>query len=283
VTAQRTNAGPLTKRASLPIASRNNPRVKAIRDLRQRKEREHSGRFFVDGIQLVAAAIELGADVETLVVAPDLLTSRFAHTLLREQRERGVDCLELTAEVFESLAAKETAQGIGAVVRQRWQPLARASPAGGCWVALEEVHYPGNLGTILRTCDAVGGAGIILLGHTTDPYGPAAVRASLGAVFAQRLVRASLAEFADWKHQQGCVIVGTSPAATVDYQAVAYQPPLILLMGSEPRGLSPMGLALCDVLVTIPMVGYGDSLNLSVAASVMLYEIFNQRRKADET
>jgi RNA methyltransferase, TrmH family len=280
MTAQRTNAGPLIKRAPLPIASRNNPRVKAIRDLRQRKERERSGRFFVDGIQLVAAAIQLGADVEALVVAPDLLASRFAHKLLREQRERGVDCLEITAEVFESLAAKETAQGIGAVVRQRWQPLARASPAEGCWVALEEVSYPGNLGAILRTCDAVGGAGIILLGHTTDPYDPAAVRASLGAVFAQRLVRASLAEFADWK-QQGCAVVGTSPTATVDYQAITYQPPLVLLMGSEPRGLSPAGLALCDVTVTIPMVGYGDSLNLSVAASVMLYEIFNQRRKAD--
>jgi RNA methyltransferase, TrmH family len=282
VTAQRTNAGPLIKRAPLPIASRNNPRVKAIRDLRQRKQRERSGLFFVDGIQLVAAAIQLGADIETLVVAPDLLTSRFARGLLSEQRERGANCLEVTAEVFGSLAAKETAQGIGAVVRQRWQPLACASPADGCWVALEAVHYPGNLGTILRTSDAVGGAGSILLGHTTDPYDPAAVRASLGAVFTQRLVRASLAELADWRRSHGCTIVGASPAAAIDYQAVAYRPPLVLLMGSEPRGLSAAGLALCDVLVTIPMVGHGDSLNLSVAASVMLYEIFNQRRAADE-
>jgi TrmH family RNA methyltransferase len=278
VTAQRTNAGPLSKRAPLLIASRNNPRVKAIRDLRQRKERERSGRFFVDGIQLVAAAIQLGAEVETLVVAPDLLTSRFARDLLRQQRERGIDCLEVTAEVFESLASKEAAQGIGAVLRQRWLPLARASPGDGCWVALEEVHYPGNLGTILRSCEAIGGAGTILLGHTTDPYDPAAVRASLGAIFAQRLVRASLAELADWKRRHGCVAIGTSPAATVDYQAVAYPPPLVLLMGSEPRGLSAAGLALCDMVVRIPMVGQGDSLNLAVAASVMLYEIFNQGR-----
>jgi TrmH family RNA methyltransferase len=273
----------LSKRAPLPIASRNNPRVKAIRDLRQRKERERSRTFFVDGIQLVAAAIQAGAEIETLVVAPDLLTSRFAHRLLSEQRERGTDCLEVTAEVFESLAAKEAAQGMGAVVRQRWQPLARASPADGCWVALEEVHYPGNLGTILRTCDAVGSAGVVLLGHTTDPYDPAAVRASLGAVFARRLVRASLAEFAGWKQRHGCTVVGTSPAATLDYQTVAYRRPLALLMGSEPRGLSSAGLELCDLLVAIPMVGQGDSLNLSVAASVMLYEIFNQQRKADLT
>jgi RNA methyltransferase, TrmH family len=281
--AQRTNVSPMIKRAPLLIASRNNPRVKAIRDLRQRKERESSGLFFVDGIQLVAAAIQLGAEIETLVVAPDLLTSRFAHGLLREQRDCGVECLEVTAEVFESLAAKEAAQGIGAVVRQRWQPLVRASPADGCWVALEAVHYPGNLGTILRTSDAVGGAGAILLGHTTDPYDPAAVRASLGAVFTQRLVRASLAELADWKCRRSCTVVGASPAAAIDYQAVAYCPPLVLLMGSEPRGLSQAGLALCDVLVTIPMVGHSDSLNLSVAASVMLYEIFNQQRAAEET
>ena len=268
----------LVKHAPLLIASRNNPRVKAIRDLRHRKERERSGLFFVDGIHLVAAAVELCAAIESLVVAPDLLSSRFARDLLREQRQRGVDCLEVTAEVFESLASKEAAQGIGAVVRQRWERLERAPPAGDCWVALEAVHYPGNLGTIMRTGDAVGVAGAILLGPTTDPYDPAAVRASMGAIFSQRLVRAGLDQLAAWARRHGCTVVGTSPAAALDYQSVAYRPPLVLLMGSESRGLSAEGLALCDTVVSIPMVGHNDSLNLSVAASVMLYEIFNQRR-----
>jgi TrmH family RNA methyltransferase len=270
----------LIKRAPLLIASRNNPKVKAIRDLRHRKERERSGLCFVDGIHLVAAAIELRAKIELLVVAPDLLASRFAHDLLCEQRQHDVACLEVTAEVFESLASKETAQGIGAVVRQRWEALDHVWPAGDCWVALEAIHYPGNLGTILRTSDAVGAAGAILLGPTTDPYDSAAVRASMGAIFSQRLVRADLGELAAWARRHGCIVVGASPTAALDYQAVPYRPPLVLLLGSEPRGLSAESLELCDTLVTIPMVGHGDSLNLSVAASVMLYEMFNQRRAA---
>jgi TrmH family RNA methyltransferase len=198
--------------------------------------------------------------------------------LLCEQRQKGVEYLEVTADVFETLASKDAAQGIGAVVRQRWEELERAPLAGDCWLALEAIHYPGNLGTILRTSDAVGAAGTILLGPTTDPYDPAAVRASMGAIFTQRLIRAGLGEFAAWAQRHGCRVVGTAPGAALDYQSITYKPPLVLLMGSEPRGLSAEGLGLCDTVVSIPMIGNNDSLNLSVAASVMLYEVFNQRR-----
>ncbi len=190
-------------------------------------------------------------------------------------------CLEVLPEVFQSLAVKDLAQGIGAVVRQRWEPLERVRPADGCsWVALDAVQYPGNLGTILRTSDAVGGAGVILLGHTADPYDPAAVRASTGAIFSQRLVRTSFEQFVAWRHRHNAVIVGTSPAAALDYRAVAYRPPLVLCMGSEGCGLSRDMQALCDVTVKIPMVGRSDSLNLAVATSIMLYEVFQQHRSA---
>jgi TrmH family RNA methyltransferase len=263
------------------ISSRNNPLVKSIRSLESRKERERTGLFFVEGLHLVAAAAQQGAEIETCVVAPDLLSSAFGRELAQAQRDRGARYIEVTADVFQSLATKERAQGIGLVIRQRWETLARVQPgAEQCWVALDTVQYPGNLGTIIRTCDAVGGAGVILLGNTTDPYDPAAVRASVGAIFSQRLARASFEQFAAWQRRHGVMVVGTSPAAPLEYQVVAYRPPLVLLMGSEPRGLSPEQQALCDVVVTIPMVGRGDSLNLAVATGIMLYEIFNQRRAA---
>jgi TrmH family RNA methyltransferase len=263
------------------ISSRGNPAVKAIRALAGRKQREQSGLFFVDGLHLVGAAAQQQAEIETCVVAPDLLTSAFGQELARTLGQRGAKLVDVTADVFHSLAAKEHAQGIGVVARQRWQSLACARPqAGQCWVALDTVHYPGNLGTILRTCDAVGAAGVILLGNTTDPYDPAAVRASLGAIFSQRLARASFSEFADWRRRHRLAVVGTSPGARLDYQAVAYQAPLVLLMGSEPRGLSREQQALCDIVVNIPMVGNSDSLNLAVATGIMLYEIFNQQRGA---
>jgi TrmH family RNA methyltransferase len=269
------------RRSSPLISSRNNPLVKAIRGLGARKQREQTGLFFAEGMHLVAAAAQQGAEIATCVVAPELLISPFGQELAQALAQSGAGYMEVTAEVFLSLASKERAQGIGVVARQRWEPLGRLRPAEQqCWVALDTVQYPGNLGTILRTCDAVGAAGVILLGNTTDPYDPMAVRASLGAIFSQRLARASFAEFADWKRRYGAALVGTSPSAKLDYQAVAYQPPLVLLMGSEPRGLSPEQQALCDIVVTIPMVGCNDSLNLAVATGVVLYEIFNQQRVA---
>lgn len=261
------------------ISSRNNPLIKAIRALAGRKERERSETYFVDGLHLVAAAVQQGAPIERCVVALELLDSTFGRELLGEIVARGVARLDVTADVFASLAAREHAQGLGLVLRQRWHALDQLDAAAGrCWVALDTVQYPGNLGAILRTCDAVGAAGAILLGNTADPYDPAAVRASVGAIFAQRLGRASFDEFRAWAGQHGAQVVGTSPAAPRDYRSVAYRAPVVLLMGSEPRGFVAAQQDGCDEVVTIPMVGQGDSLNLAVAAGVVLYEIFNQLR-----
>jgi RNA methyltransferase, TrmH family len=260
------------------ITSRNNPIVKTIRGLASRKERERTGQCFVEGLHLVASAVQQGATIDTCVVAPDLL-SAFGRDLARAIVDRGARRVEVTAEVFHSLAAKDRPQGLGIVVNQCWESLARFDASTGRrWVALDTVQYPANLGTILRTCDAVGGAGVILLGDTADPYDPAAVRASVGAIFAQRLARASFAEFIEWKRHNRAMVVGTSPIATQDYRSVAYQPPVVLLMGSEARGLTREQQDMCDVVVTIPMVGQSDSLNLAVAASVVLYEIFHQHQ-----
>ena len=146
-------------------------------------------------------------------------------------------------------------------------------------MALDQVHSPGNLGTILRTGDAVGASGLILLGDAVDPYDPACVRATMGAIFAQRLIRVTAAEFAAWKCRSGCRLVGTSPHAARDYRAVSYPVQTVLFMGGERRGLSNERQRLCDDLVRIPMVGRGDSLNLAIATGVLLYEVFNQQRK----
>jgi RNA methyltransferase, TrmH family len=267
-----------------PISSSHNPRIKQIRALRTRKERERTGQFFVEGIQVVAEAVRQRAAVETLVVAPDLLTSRFGCAVVEQARGAGVAYLEVTPAVLDSLTAKEASQGIAAVVRQRWERLDHIRfDDARCWVALEGVQYPGNLGTILRTSDAVGGAGAILLGPTADPFDPTAVRASTGAIFGQRLVRASLDEFAAWKRCWGVRVIGTSPAAPADYRAARYAPPVVLALGSEGDGLSADLRALCDLTVRIPMVGRGDSLNLAIAAGLVLYELYRQQQPFEIT
>jgi TrmH family RNA methyltransferase len=261
------------------ITSASNPRIKFVRSLRRRAVREQSGLFFVEGVRAIAEAIQLGAGVQTLVVAPALLTSPLGYELIYQVS--GADYLEVNADVFRSLSAQENPQGIGAIVRQKWVELGTAKAnLGLCWVALESVQYPGNLGTVLRTSEAVGGAGVILLGNATDPYDPLCIRASMGAVFSQNLMRTTFPEFNAWCSREHCTLVGTSPSAATDYLAVAYPEPTVLLMGSEQHGLTAEHIAACHHLVRIPMVGRCDSLNLAVSTSTILYEIFNQRRAA---
>lgn len=263
------------------ITSRNHPALRRIRALQARSEREHTGYFLIEGIRLLAQAVQHRARFETLIVAPALLHHAFAKKLVRQIQRSGAPYLEVTPEVLHSVAQSDNPQGVAAVVHQEWTPMSQADPqAGLCWLALSQVQSCGNLGTLIRTCEAVGAAGVILLTGGPDPYDPASVRASMGSLFALRYVRASVGEFIRWKERSGGVLVGTSPAAEFDYQAACYPRPTILFMGWEREGLTTDEQALCDLMVRIPMAGHCDSLNLAVASSVMLYEVFNQYRRA---
>jgi RNA methyltransferase, TrmH family len=261
------------------ITSTSNDKIKEIRKLQDRKARMESGTFFLEGLRLVGEAVQSDAAIEELVVAPDLLRSEFGQDLVRQQSMKGVPIVEVGVEVFRRISQKDGPQGIGAVVKQRWLDLAQVDLVPGkLWVALDAVADPGNLGTILRTNDGCGGAGVILLDQSTDPFDPASVRASMGALFDQMIVRTSFAEFSAWKTAKSISLVGTSDAATADYHAYTYPERFVLMMGSERFGLLPQALELCDAVVSIPMRGKSDSLNLAVATAVVLYEILNQRR-----
>ena len=193
--------------------------------------------------------------------------------MIEQQAQRGVACYETSAEVFEVLADKENPQGLLAVVRRTELPLEDLSPEQFPWcVAAVAPQDPGNIGSILRTIDAVGASGLILLDSHLDATHPGAVRASMGALFWVPVVNASFDDFAAWARQQGYHIYGTSAHGTLDYrQAPGYPRPCILLMGSERQGLTPEQAAVCDALVRLPMHGRATSLNLATAAGVMLY------------
>lgn len=272
------------------VDSRNHPTIKRIRRLHERAERDRTGLHYIEGTRFVMRAIQHHVTIEALVVCRSLMTHPFARHLVRRQRRAGTPILEVTPDVLYSVALMDDPQGLGAVVRQQWTPLERIVPGDDlCWVMLDSVRSSGNLGTILRTSEAVGGAGVMVLGEAgvmvlgeaVDPYDPATVCASMGALFAQRFVRTTMAGFARWKEQHPCLLVGTSPSAGTDYQAVVYRAPTVLLMGGERQGLSADLQATCDVVVRIPMVGRSDSLNLSIATGVLLYEVFNQRRRPE--
>ena len=262
------------------ISSTANPRIKHIRSLTTRQERERTQQFFIEGIRIVGEAVQMGADIETLIYAPSLLKSHFALELVNEQQERGISGLEVSSDVFRSLSTKDGPQGIGAVLHQRWEKLEQVMPQqNDFWVALDAAQDPGNIGTILRTSDAVGCTGLILLGHSADPYDPGALRASMGAIFSQRLIKAPFDDFVQWKQRHMLPVIGTSDAASTDYRSTTYHRPVVLLMGSEREGLSRFQQSICDLMIQIPMVGRSDSLNLAVATGIVLYEIFYQTRE----
>ena len=175
----------------MPIESAANPLIKRIRALEHRKAREEQGAFVVEGIQQVWQAVEGGAAIETLIVAPDLLTSAPARTMIEQQRAAGTPIAEVSAALYERVAAREHPSGLAAIVRITRRDLnALAVTPASLFVGLHEIGNPGNLGTILRTVDAVGGHGVVLIGETTDPYHPNAVRASVGTLFRIPVVHA---------------------------------------------------------------------------------------------
>jgi TrmH family RNA methyltransferase len=262
------------------ISSRQNDRVKSIRALRERKERDASGTFFAEGERLLRAALQTGAAFQTVVLAPDRLTKSEA-ALVDSLEEMKLPLLEVTPELFDLIALREEAQSVGAVISQRWEALSSVSETRRCWLVLHDIQHPGNLGTLIRTCDAAGGDGVILTGRSTDPYHPIAVRGSLGAVFSQRIVRASQTDVARWLPHSGCTVVGTSPNGTKDYREADYASrPVVIMGGNERVGISKDQIALCDELIRVPMAGYVESLNLSVATALVLYEVLRQREAA---
>lgn len=241
----------------------------------QRSERERTGCFFADGLRPVVQALSSsGVRIERVVVAPELLTSPIAHGLRERLHELRVPELRLSAPQYAALSQQEEPQGMGVVVRRRPQKLGWLVPDNtALFVALDTIRSPGNLGTIVRTMDAVGADGLILLGEAIDPFDPRVVRATMGSIFAQKIVRTTESEFATWRQTHEVALVGTSPHARSSYRELAWPRRTVLWLGGERMGLSDDQQAACDGVVQIPMVGTCDSLNVAVAAAVLLYEV----------
>ncbi|HWE40497.1 MAG TPA: RNA methyltransferase [Isosphaeraceae bacterium] len=240
-----------------------------------RPHRDARRAFFAEGVRNLVEADANGFDVRAIVVSERLLTSSIARKRVRDRRGAGVPTIAVGPEDFRRVSRAPRASGVGAILGQRWDRLHSASPrAGLCWVVLEDVRSLGNLGTLIRTSEAVGGAGFILVGGRVDPYDPAVVRATMGGLFRQRFIRTTAGSLRHWLRRHGCHAVGASPEGPAEFHRVDYPRPTVLLLGEEGRGLSPSQRGLCPQLVRIPMVGAADSLNVAVAGSLLLYEVY---------
>jgi TrmH family RNA methyltransferase len=260
------------------ITAFSNPLVKQARGLRDRKNRRAEGLFLAEGLRILTEARDAG------ILPQRLFFSHASHPLLdaliEETEAAGGEAIETNADILHKISGKDNPQAVLGIYRQFDTGLGGIDrEAAPIWVVAQALRDPGNLGTILRTGDAVGAGGLILVDDCADPFSVEAVRASMGALFTQKIAAASWEMFMAWLRAGRGQLVGASLDATTDYQDARYESPTFLLIGNESQGLPRAYEEGCDLLVKIPMLGKADSLNAAVAAAVMAYEVLNQRRR----
>ena len=216
---------------------------------------------------------------ETIFFAADHAGHPLVRALVDAVEAAGGEAIETVPDILAKLSGKNNPQAVVGVFAEFAQPLGAIDrSAAAIWIVAQALRDPGNLGTILRTGDAVGAGGLILIDDCVDPFSVEAVRASMGALFTQAVVQARWPEFLAWLRSGPGQLVGTSLAATTDHRSARYAAPTFLLVGNEARGLPADYEAACDLLVKIPMLGKADSLNVAVATAVLAYEVLGQRQ-----
>jgi TrmH family RNA methyltransferase len=258
-----------------------NDRIKAIRALEMRKVRKETGLFVAEGTSLLITARDNGHVPETLVYQTGSAASGVTRGLVTWALKEGAEVLEVTEAVLAKLASKDNPQTTLGVFRQRFAtaPDPNSSPKSATWLALEDVRDPGNLGTIIRTADAVGVAGVMLVGTCCDPYALECVRATMGSIFAVPLVKLERDAFLALAKSWPGDVIATHLDATDDFRAITYRGPELVVMGSEGPGLSDDVLSAATRRVKIPMSGALDSLNLAIATALTLYQIRGRHLK----
>lgn len=252
------------------ITSFANPLVKKIRSLAYKKYRKREGVFWAEGVRNTLEAIDNGWDIDALVYAPTMLRSDLARERIAASNLRKVAVAD---RVFERIAQSELPQGLGAVVKLPEHSLADIPIAGDTFVvALEEPQDRGNVGAVVRTIDAAGGRGVILLGQAVDPYDPEALRTSMGAIFAVPIVNCTTAEFLAWSKENQFHLLGTSARADAEFRQLDYPRPLALVFGNERVGMSASLQQAVATMANIPILGRANSLNLGASVAIMAYQ-----------
>ncbi len=256
------------------VTSFSNSTVKLIRSLRDKKSRRAEGLFLAEGLRIITEARETGQLPEILAFSSETERHPLAQAIISATEDAGGDVVETTSEILSKMTGKNNAQMLVAAYRQPDTTLEQVDrKQARLWLVAQALRDPGNLGTILRTGDAVGAGGLILIDDCADPFSVEAVRASMGAIFTQKVATARWEEFIPWLRSDAGQLIGTSLKTTTDYLNADYRPPAFVLIGNEQQGLPADYESQCDLLVKIPMAGRADSLNAAIAAAVMAFAI----------
>ena len=261
------------------ITAYSNPLIKSARDLRDKRHRREQGRFMAEGLRILTEAREAGRVPTLVFFAAASAGHPLVRTLVDAVEAAGGEAIETTPDILSKLSGKDNPQNVVGVFDEFATTLDQLDRGtAGIWLVAERLRDPGNLGTILRTGDAVGAGGLILIGECVDPFSVEAVRASMGALFTVPVVRTEWVPFLAWLRTGPGQLVGLSLDTEQDYRAARYAAPTFLLTGNEAQGMPAEYAAACDLLVKMPMLGKADSLNAAVATAVMAYEVLAQHR-----
>jgi TrmH family RNA methyltransferase len=248
--------------------------VKRLRSLRDKKARREEGLFLAEGLRILAEARDSGRLPEIVAFSAEGARHPLAAEIIAATEAAGGDAIETDPDILSKMSGKDNSQMLLGAYRQPSTALERIDRSKApLWIVAQALRDPGNIGTILRTGDAVGAGGLILIDDCADPFSVEAVRASMGAVFTQDIATARWPEFIQWLRTGEGQLVGTSLKATHDYLDTDYRRPCFLLIGNEQQGLPGDYEAECDLLVKIPMARRADSLNAAIAAAVMAFAI----------
>ena len=261
------------------ISSLQNPRIKQLVKLRDRRPRDEAGVFLVEGYREVRRALEKKVAVSEVYFSPDWFLGENEPALLAQAAAAGAQLFELSKEAFAKVAYRERPDGLLAVAPQWKRALEDlALKAAPLLLVVEAIEKPGNLGTILRSADAAGCDAVIVCDPVTDIFNPNVVRASTGVLFSVPLVVEESARVLAWLREKKIRTIATTPTAEKIYSAADLRGPLAIVMGSEQYGLSEFWLQNADLPVRIPMAGQADSLNVAMATIITLFEAVRQRR-----
>jgi len=256
------------------VTAFSNSTVKLLRSLRDKKARRAEGLFLAEGLRILTEARDSGRLPEIVAFSPEGAKHPLAAEIIAATEAAGGEAIETSADILSKMSGKDNPQMLLGAYRQPETSLDRIRRSKAqLWTVVQALRDPGNIGTILRTGDAVGAGGLILVDDCADPFSVEAVRASMGAIFTQEVASARWADFVAWLRSGDGQLVGTSLKATHDYLEAEYRRPCFLLIGNEQQGLPGDYEAECDLLVKIPMAGRADSLNAAIAAAVMAFAV----------
>src|SRR3954454_20258951 len=256
------------------VTAFSNTTVKRLRSLRDKKARRTEGLFLAEGLRILTEARDSGRLPEIVAFSAEGSKHPLAAEIIAATEAAGGEAIETTPDILTKMSGKDNPQMLLGAYRQPGTSLdAIDRSKAPLWIVAQALRDPGNIGTILRTGDAAGAGGLILIDDSADPFSVEAVRASMGAVFTQEIATARWDEFIAWFRGAEGQLVGTSLKASQDYLQADYQRPCFLLIGNEQQGLPADYEAECDLLVKIPMAGRADSLNAAMATAVMAFAV----------